>query len=213
MKTSVKNFKNILNKLFGEGVDRVRRNKRGYTDEHTPDDYHDVSEEFEAEDVDRLRRADDGYGETDFEEQMDIPSFEDDEDAPEEKESLSFDPMDSKQKKMKAKGHAVPGGLDGLDAGDSGGGPPGAFGAGFDPLAGNDPKMMKKGWGNGEEVDVDDLDLPKLMALAESPPPSDEAEAFIAKHKKDFKKRYGERWKEVLYSVASEKFPAKKKSE
>lgn len=40
-------------------------------------------------------------------------------------------------------------------------------------------------------------------------PPSDKAEEFIAKNKEDFKKRYGARWKEALYSTAWKKFNKK----
>lgn len=47
MKGTVKSFKKTLRSAFLEGVDRVRRNKRGYSDEHTSDDYNDVSEDFE----------------------------------------------------------------------------------------------------------------------------------------------------------------------
>jgi hypothetical protein len=50
MKTRVKNLKELLGGTFQEGVNRVRRSKRGYGDEHTGDDYHDVSEELELED-------------------------------------------------------------------------------------------------------------------------------------------------------------------
>jgi len=49
MKGTLKSFKKSLRSAFKEGVDRVRREKRGYTDEHTSDDYHDVSEDFDIE--------------------------------------------------------------------------------------------------------------------------------------------------------------------
>lgn len=38
---------------------------------------------------------------------------------------------------------------------------------------------------------------------------SEKGEEFVKKHKKDFQKRYGPRWREVLYATANSKFPAK----
>lgn len=50
MKSRVKNFRKVLREQYLEGVDRVRRSKKGYGDEETGDDYHDVSEDLELED-------------------------------------------------------------------------------------------------------------------------------------------------------------------
>ena len=38
--------------------------------------------------------------------------------------------------------------------------------------------------------------------IFEKAPPGAKAERFIKKHKKEFKKRYGDAWKEVLYATA-----------
>ena len=38
--------------------------------------------------------------------------------------------------------------------------------------------------------------------LIEKSPPSDKAERFIKKNKESFQDKYGEQWKEVLYSTA-----------
>lgn len=42
--------------------------------------------------------------------------------------------------------------------------------------------------------------------LIEKAPHGEKAEHFITKHKKDFKERYGKKWKEVLYATAWKKF-------
>ena len=39
-------------------------------------------------------------------------------------------------------------------------------------------------------------------SIKEESPPSAKAERFIKKNKESFKDKYGERWKEVLYSTA-----------
>ncbi len=45
--------------------------------------------------------------------------------------------------------------------------------------------------------------LPLLESrLNEKAPPGEKAERFIRKHKKEFKKRYGDKWEEVLYATA-----------
>jgi hypothetical protein len=49
---------------------------------------------------------------------------------------------------------------------------------------------------------VDQLEL----QFAESAPPGAKAERFIKKAKKDFKKRYGKKWKERLYATAWKQF-------
>lgn len=38
--------------------------------------------------------------------------------------------------------------------------------------------------------------------LSEKAPPGKKAERFIRKRKKDFKKRYGDAWRQVLYATA-----------
>lgn len=42
--------------------------------------------------------------------------------------------------------------------------------------------------------------------IMESAPPCPKAEKFIKSAKKSFKKRYGKRWKQVLYATAWKKF-------
>lgn len=49
-------------------------------------------------------------------------------------------------------------------------------------------------------------------ALDEKAPPGKKAESFIKKNKDSFKKRYGKRWKKVLYATAWEKFGEKSES-
>ena len=49
-------------------------------------------------------------------------------------------------------------------------------------------------------------------ALDEKAPPGKKAESFIKKNKDSFKKRYGKRWKKVLYATAWEKFGEKNES-
>lgn len=73
------NFVNLLReqfKSFFEDIDRERRHKRGYglEDEGKGVSYGDLPENIENEDADRLRRAADGYGETEFEEDVAIMS-------------------------------------------------------------------------------------------------------------------------------------------
>lgn len=55
------------------------------------------------------------------------------------------------------------------------------------------------------EKSIDMVILGK-KGLDEVAPPSSSAEDFIKKNKKDFKKRYGSRWEEVLYATAWKKF-------
>lgn len=50
------------------------------------------------------------------------------------------------------------------------------------------------------------LENQHLARLFERAPPGEKAERFIKKHKPDFKKRYGKRWKEVLYATAWKRF-------
>lgn len=40
------------------------------------------------------------------------------------------------------------------------------------------------------------------VELAEDAPPGEKAERFIHDHKKEFRKRYKKRWKQVLYATA-----------
>lgn len=42
--------------------------------------------------------------------------------------------------------------------------------------------------------------------LSETSPPGAKAERFIRKNKRDFKERYGKRWKKVLYATAWKQF-------
>ena len=42
--------------------------------------------------------------------------------------------------------------------------------------------------------------------LAEKAPPGQKAERFIKKHKAEFKDRYGDNWKQVLYATAWKRF-------
>jgi hypothetical protein len=44
------------------------------------------------------------------------------------------------------------------------------------------------------------------LEFMESAPPGKKAERFIKHQKKDFRKRYGKRWKEVLYATAWKQF-------
>jgi hypothetical protein len=65
---------------------------------------------------------------------------------------------------------------------------------------------------NKEEEGKEDEEMPSLKVVSkektvdEASPPSKKAEEFIMKNKEEFKKRYGKRWKEVLYSTAWKKF-------
>jgi hypothetical protein len=75
MKTTLKEFRKLVQKEFkkmlSEGdVDSERRRNYGYdeVDSGQGVEYHDLPESLEVEDRDRLRRAADGYGETEFEE-------------------------------------------------------------------------------------------------------------------------------------------------
>jgi predicted GNAT family acetyltransferase len=62
----------------------------------------------------------------------------------------------------------------------------------YDPVTDEDPMSLKK-------IVIKKLD--------EKAPPSEKAERFIQKNKENFKKRYGARWKEVLYATAQKMFP------
>jgi hypothetical protein len=159
MKAKVKSVKDVLKSMMEEGVDRVRRSKKGYGDEHTGDDYHDVSEELELED------------------------FMDDEEECEEGVS---------QSKRAAHGYDLEDPTD-YDVPGEG-------------LSEDQDRMRRAGDNYGDS----EFDEVTQMEVA---PPSDKAEEFIQKNKGDFKKRYGERWKEVLYATAHEKFPSKGKKE
>src|SRR5210317_1918853 len=60
------------------------------------------------------------------------------------------------------------------------------------------------------ECDMDDMEegqLSMMKAVKEAAPPSDKAEEFVKKNKADFKKRYGSKWKDVLYATANKVFP------
>jgi len=52
----------------------------------------------------------------------------------------------------------------------------------------------------------EDMVILGKKGLEEVAPPNAEAERFIRKHKKEFKKRYGDRGEEVLYATAWKKF-------
>ncbi len=52
----------------------------------------------------------------------------------------------------------------------------------------------------------------KAKKVEESAPPGKKAEDFIKKNKADFKKRYGDRWEEVLYATAWKQFGKKEES-
>jgi hypothetical protein len=78
MKTTLKEFRKLIRQEFKrmltEGdVDSERRRNYGYDEADSGQgvEYHDLPESLEIEDVDRLRRAADGYGETEFEESLD----------------------------------------------------------------------------------------------------------------------------------------------
>lgn len=53
---------------------------------------------------------------------------------------------------------------------------------------------------NTEEVEE------SIEVVQEVAPPGEKAESFITKNKEEFKKRYGDRWEEVLYATAWDKF-------
>jgi hypothetical protein len=98
-------LKSMLNKEFTqrlEGVDRVRRG------EDTAGDYHDENEgagvSYE-EDVDRLRRAADGYGETEFEESVE-------ENLEETNLYSDADKKGAEEEDEEAKSHAQPSGAE-----------------------------------------------------------------------------------------------------
>jgi len=77
MKTTVPKLRRVLReelkrRFLKEDVDSERRRKHGYeeTDSGAGVEYGDLPEALEFEDVDRLRRAADGYGESEFEENL-----------------------------------------------------------------------------------------------------------------------------------------------
>jgi len=45
-----------------------------------------------------------------------------------------------------------------------------------------------------------------MKIITESAPPCPKAEKFIKSAKESFKKRYGKRWKQILYATAWQKF-------
>lgn len=78
MKTKLKEFKKIVREEFkrmlAEGdVDSERRRNYGYdeVDSGQGVEYHDLPESLEVEDADRLRRHADGYGDSEFDENID----------------------------------------------------------------------------------------------------------------------------------------------
>jgi len=98
--------------------------------------------ENQFEDSDRMRRAADGYGETEFEENKD-----------------------------------------------------------------EEDKGMK-----GPKLSLDDFFADSgegIEGIEEVSPPGNDAESFIKQNKDEFKKRYGDRWEEILYATAWEKFGKK----
>jgi hypothetical protein len=74
-----------------------------------------------------------------------------------------------------------------------------------DRMGGLADKMKKK----LGEVEMEDEEEPMSMmkAVKEAAPPGEKAERFIKKNKENFKKRYGTKWKDVLYATASKMFP------
>lgn len=81
MKTTIPKLKRLIREEFKrilqEGdIDMERRRNYGYdeVDSGQGTEYHDLPESFEVEteDKDRLRRAEDGYGETEFEEELEL---------------------------------------------------------------------------------------------------------------------------------------------
>lgn len=70
---------------------------------------------------------------------------------------------------------------------------------------GNKKESMKK-------AATDKKKSVKESKLQEKAPPGKKAEDFIKSSKADFKKRYGDRWEEVLYATAWKKFGPKKES-
>jgi hypothetical protein len=176
MKVKLSQLKRALREAFEKHQEDVDRLRRAQDGRGET--------EFE-EDVDRLRRAQDGRGETEFEEDVDrLRRAQDGRGETEfEEGNLTFNPMDDEEN---GKSHAVP---SEIDLGDTGGGAPGSLAAAYDP--------------------VTDQRLTTEDELSEVSPPSDKAEEFIKKNKKSFQKRYGARWKEVLYSTAWKKFGKK----
>jgi len=74
-------------------------------------------------------------------------------------------------------------------------------------------KRAEHGYALEEPVDMDvaggDLkenDMSLTRCIKEVGPPGEKAEKFIKKSKKDFQKRYGPRWREVLYKTAWDRF-------
>jgi hypothetical protein len=65
---------------------------------------------------------------------------------------------------------------------------------------------MKKKLGEAE-VEDDEEEPMSMMKAMEEAAPSDKAEKFIKKNKENFQKRYGTKWKDVLYATASKMFP------
>lgn len=58
---------------------------------------------------------------------------------------------------------------------------------------------------------LEEIQKRKNVTLFEEAPPNKKIEKWILKMKPAFKKRYGERWKEVLYSLAWKKYNQEKK--
>lgn len=74
------------------------------------------------------------------------------------------------------------------------------------PGQGFKPSYDKNGNVSNRKYTKDQMKFKDDEKVKESAAPSDKEEEFIKKNKADFKKRYGARWKEVLYATANEKF-------
>lgn len=77
---------------------------------------------------------------------------------------------------------------------------------------GNKKESMKKATADKKKAEGKKKESVKETKLKEVAPPGKKAEDFIKKSKADFKKRYGDRWQEVLYATAWKKFGPKKES-
>jgi len=185
MKTTVKQFKKLIREALTkrlEGLNRERRGKKKNYGE-LEDEGGGVTYGDLPEDVDRLRRAKDKYGETEFEEGMNPETGQ-----------WEHEPMPGLGQGMHQSRMERERGVS----------------RGMNPqtkeLGGEGP------W--GPRSDVEDFfhnDSDKFKwdesNINEKAPPSEEAEEFIKKHKKEFIKRYGAKeGMKNLYATAWEKF-------
>jgi hypothetical protein len=69
-------------------------------------------------------------------------------------------------------------------------------------IIGADDHRPPAGYGNRFEIDDEFISRYVAEGLMEKAPPGKKAKRFITKRKADFKDRYGDAWKEVLYATA-----------